>query len=88
VDAATISAIAACVAAAGAVAATFHSIVNGKAINEVHLSINSRLTELITAATAQARSEGHAEGAASVDPAIAALAAERVLQVAREKAAP
>ena len=70
----------------GAIVAGVVSLFNRKAIHEVHLTMNSRLTELIAASMAQARSEGHAEGAASIDPKVAALAAEKVLQVALDKA--
>ena len=64
--------------------------VNRKAIREVHLMINSRLSELIVASNAQARSEGVTEGRAmdKVDPAVTAQAAAKVLGTAREVAKP
>ena len=86
-DSNQIAAVAACIAAVGAVIGGVRSFFNGRAISEVHLTMNSRLSELIAASVAQARSEGHAEGAASIDPAVTALAAEKVLQVAKDKAA-
>ena len=64
--------------------------INRKAIREVHLMISSRLSELIAASNAQARSEGITEGRAMdrVDPAVTAEAAAKVLATAREVAKP
>ena len=64
--------------------------INRKAIREVHLMINSRLSELILASNAQARSEGVTEGRAmdKIDPAVTAQAAAKVLETAREVAKP
>lgn len=38
------------------------SLRNEKALQEIHISINSRLDELMTASNAVARSEGHEAG--------------------------
>jgi hypothetical protein len=84
-DPITITAIAACIAALAAVLGAARSFFNGRGIQEMHLSMNSRLSQLIEATRAQAHAEGRAEGVASgvVDPAVAALAAEKVLATAR-----
>jgi|HubBroStandDraft_4_1064222.scaffolds.fasta_scaffold13079_4 hypothetical protein len=49
-----------------AILAFIVSLINRNKIQEVHLSVNSRLDELLKTSIAQARIEGRAEGVASV----------------------
>jgi hypothetical protein len=64
-DPAVITAVAACVAALAGVLGAVRSFFNGRGIQEMHLSMNSRLTQLLEATRAQAHSEGRAEGVAA-----------------------
>jgi hypothetical protein len=65
IDAPTLTAIASLVSSLAATAAVVSSLLNRKKIDEVHLSINSRMSELLKekgiAAHAQGREEGLAE---------------------------
>lgn len=60
-------------------------------VQVVRLTVNGRLDQLLAATKALARAEGHTEGEAYgrsqsvVDPAVTALAAEKVLAVAEAK---
>jgi hypothetical protein len=50
------------IAALGSIAAMITSLINRAKIQEVHLSVNSRLTELLKATKAASHAEGLAEG--------------------------
>ena len=65
-DAPTVSALAAVVAAGAAVIGAVRSFFNARAIQEVHLSVNSRLDQLLNATSAKAHSDGVVEGARQV----------------------
>ena len=53
---------AAMISAIAAVCAVIISLVNRKSIHNLHIDVNSRLTQLITASTAAARFEGLEQG--------------------------
>ena len=65
IDAPTLTAIGSLVASLASVGAVISSFLNRRKIDEVHLSINSRMSELLKekgiAANAQGREEGLAE---------------------------
>lgn len=73
-----------------AVASAVTSALNRRKIQEVHLLINSRLTELVKASMAQAHAEGMAAQRIEdrIDPAVTAEAAAKVLAVAKEAIPP
>jgi hypothetical protein len=70
-DAPTITACAACVAAIAALLGAARSFVNGQKLTELHVTMNSRLDALVKASVMQARSEGRAEGMAAREAQIA-----------------
>jgi hypothetical protein len=88
--AAVIGALAATIAAVGGIFAAMRSAKNAQSIQEVHMTMNSRLDQLLNASIAQARSEGHAQGMAEslIDPAVTAKAAADVLATARDVVPP
>jgi CheY-specific phosphatase CheX len=49
-------------AAVAATGAVISSLMNFRKINELHILVNSRLTELLTVTAAAARAEGHEAG--------------------------
>lgn len=57
-DAPTITAVAACIAAIAGVAGAIRSFFNGSKLQEIHLSTNSRLDQLVSASNARAFSAG------------------------------
>jgi hypothetical protein len=87
-DAPTLAALAACVGAIAAVIAAVRSVLNGRQNTVMHLTMNSRLTQMVEAIKEQARLEGAAEARATdkIDPIVTAVAAAKVLATA-EKAA-
>ena len=73
------------VSACGAFIAAVAAITTVLKTNELHLTMNSRLDQLLLASMAQARGEGHAAGMAEskIDPAVTAEAAAKVLETAQ-----
>ena len=82
--------IASSIAAFAGLVASVISLINRNAIQEVHMTMNSRLDQLLRASIAQAHSEGRAEGVAAtvIDPSVTAEAAAKVLAVAADAAKP
>jgi hypothetical protein len=60
----TPSEVAAVISAIAAIGAVVQGYVNGRRIREVHVSLNSRLTQLLEASTHAARANGIAQGRA------------------------
>jgi hypothetical protein len=85
IDANVIAASAALVAALSAVSGAIRTFMNSSKIQEIHMTMNSRLDQLLNASVAQARSEGHAQGIAEavIDPAVTATAAAKVIETAK-----
>ncbi len=74
--------------AVGVIIGVVSSFLNRQKIYELHITLNSRLDELLKSSIAQARSEGMAEAREmdKIDPAVTAQAAAKVLDTAAHAA--